>query len=186
MHRSQILETLATYNIAYPHEKETVQRFESFIKETPLCFERYELGHITGSSFVLSPDQSSVLLALHAKLNRWLQLGGHADGCSRVEDVAFREAFEESGIEELSFFTPHPIDLDIHEIPEHKGLKAHLHYDVRFLFIANQNSFVCSNESLELKWVPLDNFHLYCSEPSLLRAVEKIRQTIASTSWSFN
>jgi 8-oxo-dGTP pyrophosphatase MutT (NUDIX family) len=159
MHRSHILEMLQNYASVYLKEKETVQRFEQFVQ----------------SAFVLSPDRSSILLALHAKLNKWLQLGGHADGCSRVEEVAFREAVEESGIEKLRFYSQAtPIDVDIHEVPGNKNVKAHLHYDVRFLLISNDEQFVCSNESLALKWVPLEDFYSYCQEPSLMRAVKKI------------
>lgn len=176
MHRSHILETLSQYSSIYPEEDETVQRFQEFVQAVPDCFERtHEAGHITGSAFVLSPDRSAVLLALHAKLNRWIQLGGHADGCSRVDEVAMCEAVEESGIEKLKFYpNPLPIDLDIHRIPEHRHVKEHLHYDVRFLIHSQQEHFVCSNESLELKWVPLDSFSDYCQEPAVLRAIDKI------------
>ena len=51
--------------------------------------------------------------------------------------------------------------LDIHEIPENKHVKAHLHYDVRFLFLSEKMDLVCSNESLALKWVRLDEINLY-------------------------
>ncbi len=176
MHRSNILETLSQYSSIYPGEQETVQRFREFVQAVPNCFERsHEPGHITGSAFVLSPDRSAVLLGLHAKLNRWIQLGGHADGCSSVEEVAMQEAVEESGIEKLKFYpSPLPIDLDIHRIPEHRNVKEHLHYDVRFLLHSEEKDFVCSDESLALKWVPLDSFTDYCQEPAVLRAMEKI------------
>jgi len=177
MHRSHILQVIMNYGCLYPTEKEIVRKFQQFIQTSPACFERScERGHITGSAFVLSQDKSAVLLALHAKLNKWLQLGGHADGCPHVDEVAFREAVEESGLKKLRFYpNSAPIDLDIHEIPKNKLTKEHLHYDVRFLLISEEKDFICSDESLSLKWVPLDAVHLYSQEPSLLKAIDKIR-----------
>jgi 8-oxo-dGTP pyrophosphatase MutT (NUDIX family) len=182
MHRSHILETLANYNSIYPKEKETVRRFEQFVKEMPACFERsHEPGHITGSAFILSPDKSAILLGLHAKMNRWFQLGGHADGCPHVDQVAFREAIEESGITKIRFYpNSTPIDLDIHEIPEYKNVKAHLHYDVGFLLFSEESDVICSNESFAIKWVRFDEMGLYCQEPSMLRAIEKIRVLLSA------
>lgn len=178
MHRSPLLQMLSHYRATYPDEESIVQRFEHFIRTTPQCFERsHTEGHITGSAFVLSPDYSSVLLTLHAKLNLWLQLGGHADGCPHVEEVAFREAVEESGMTHLRFYpNALPIDLEIHEIPPYKNEKAHLHYDVRFLLVSEEEHFVCSSESLALKWVPLDTLEPFFQETDLLRAVKKIRK----------
>ncbi len=37
-------------------------------------------GHLTGSALVVDPDDRRILLLFHAKLQRWLQPGGHADG----------------------------------------------------------------------------------------------------------
>lgn len=177
MHRSHILDLLKNYRSIYPEEKKVTTQFEKFIHETPDCFERFHKpGHVTGSAFVLSPDRSSVLLGLHGKLNQWFQLGGHADGCFRVDEVAFREAVEEGGIESLRFHSNSiPLDLDIHEIPKHKEVEPHLHYDVRFLLLAEQDTFSCSDESFELKWVRLEAVSLYSKEISLLRCIDKIR-----------
>jgi 8-oxo-dGTP pyrophosphatase MutT (NUDIX family) len=178
MHRDVILKLLADYQPRASEEEGIVQRFKQFVATTPNCFERtHEEGHITGSSFILSPDRKSLLLALHAKLQKWLQLGGHADGCPYVHDVALREAVEESGISKISHsFIPHiPIDFDIHEIPSNKKEKAHFHYDVRFIFYAHDSNFICSNESLALKWIPIDQVSSFCNEPSILRVIKKIQ-----------
>jgi len=44
-------------------------------------------------------------------------------------------------------------DLDAHEIPAHKGVPAHIHYDVRFVVHAGEDeSFVVSDESHALAW----------------------------------
>jgi hypothetical protein len=44
---------------------------------------------------------------------------------------------EETGLGRCRLVDPRPIDLDIHEIPAHGGVPAHLHYDVRFAIEAD-------------------------------------------------
>ena len=177
MHRKELLQNLAAYASPTPEEKEIVGRFASFVQTTPDCFERtHAAGHVTGSAFVLSPDRSCVLLTLHTKLQRWFQLGGHADGCPRIHEVALREAMEESGLTAVvPCLQPNtPIDYDIHLIPANKKEGAHLHYDARYLFWSKESTYACSHESLELKWVPLQEISSYCKDPAMLRVIKKI------------
>ena len=77
-----------------------------------------------------------MLLLFHAKVQRWLQPGGHADGDGNLARVALREAEEETGIAGLRVLTP-AIDLDVHVF--HHARRAepdHLHLDVRHLVVA--------------------------------------------------
>ena len=54
-------------------------------------------GHLTGSAWIVSPDRTRTLLTHHRKLDKWLQLGGHADGDGDLLAVARREATEAIG-----------------------------------------------------------------------------------------
>ena len=51
----------------------------------------------------------------------------------------------------------------------------HLHYDVRFLLEADpiKNKIVISNESHDVKWIPLVEVRNYNSEDSIKRMVTK-------------
>jgi 8-oxo-dGTP pyrophosphatase MutT (NUDIX family) len=70
--------------------------------------------------------------------------------------VALREAEEESGLAGLHI-APDIFDLDRHWIPEHKGVPAHWHYDVRYVVHAGEcEEFVVSPESLDLAWRGID------------------------------
>jgi 8-oxo-dGTP pyrophosphatase MutT (NUDIX family) len=181
MHRKPLLHNLAEYRLFCPDEAENIERFIQFVQRTPDCFERtQEAGHVTGSAFVLSSDRSCVLLNFHAKLQKWFALGGHADGCSDVYSVAHREAIEESGLTRLQpdRLPLIPIDIDIHEIPSNTKERAHYHYDVRFVFQSESNDFVCSHESVALKWVPLKEVSQYTKESSMLRVIEKIQASL--------
>ncbi len=131
-------------------------------------------GHITGSAFVLSPDRCSVLLTYHAKLNRWLQLGGHCDGIHDVRFVAQKEAYEEAGLSRVSFLSGDVFDLDIHTIPANPKEPEHLHYDVRFLMQAADWDVQITPESKALKWIPLSDLHSYTCDASVLRLKEKV------------
>lgn len=145
----------------------------------PDCFHRLHLpGHITGSVWIIDPTKKYVLLTHHAKLNKWLQPGGHADGDENVLAVATREAEEETGLTNLTT-TGNIFDIDIHEIPARGDMSAHDHYDIRFLFYADMNEPVTKNhESNELRWVRLDEARgLSNSNDSIARMVEKTKYT---------
>ena len=109
-------------------------------------------GHFTGSAWLVSADGERVLLTHHRKLERWLQLGGHADGDTDLSRVALREAEEESGLSGLSV-EAEPFDLDRHRIPARTQEPEHWHYDVRYVVRAGASeAFEVSEESHALAW----------------------------------
>jgi 8-oxo-dGTP pyrophosphatase MutT (NUDIX family) len=109
-------------------------------------------GHFTGSAWLVSADGQRVLLTHHRKLERWLQLGGHADGDTDLARVALREAEEESGLDDLTVLAE-PFDLDRHRIPARGDEPEHWHYDVRYVVRAGSNEqFMVSEESHALAW----------------------------------
>lgn len=113
-------------------------------------------GHITASALVLSADRREVLLTLHPRLGRWVQLGGH---CERTDTTtagaALREATEESGIAGLRI-DPVPVHLDIHPVTCSLGLPTR-HFDVRFRVLAPAGARpVISDESDDLRFWPVD------------------------------
>jgi 8-oxo-dGTP pyrophosphatase MutT (NUDIX family) len=109
-------------------------------------------GHFTGSAWLVSADGRRVLLTHHRKLDRWLQLGGHADGDGDLARVALREAEEESGMTGLRL-EGGVFDLDRHLIPARGTEPAHWHYDVRFVVRATASeAFVVNEESHALAW----------------------------------
>ena len=175
MHRQSLLDQLSEYAIRHPEEGEVIDRFICFVKEETGCFERsLAKGHITGSAWVVNADGSEVLLTHHRKLDRWLQLGGHADGESDVLAVALMEAVEESGLSDFTQLGSGIFDIDIHAIPARKGEPEHFHYDVRYLLRANgSTAYTVSDESHDLRWVKPEVVESLTSEPSMMRMVGK-------------
>lgn len=186
MHRTGLLDLLDRYLVRYPDELVAVDRIRRFVRAHEDCFERSCVeGHVTGSAWVVSPDHGSVLLTHHAKLDRWLQLGGHSDGQSDSFEVALREAREESGMnrfrEPSGELVPLPLDLDVHRIPPRGAEPAHLHLDIRYLLIAEPGQeLVPTEESHELRWVRLDEIERLSTEESLLRMASKAPERLAA------
>jgi len=150
--RRALAVALAEYRHCWPEETAVVY-FEEFLAGHPDAFEReLAIGHFTGSAWLVSADQSRVLLTHHRKLGLWLQLGGHADGDTNLERVSLREAEEESGLNGLSV-EPTIFDLDRHRIPARGADAEHWHYDVRYVVRAGANeAFVVGDESHALAW----------------------------------
>ncbi|WP_101926694.1 MULTISPECIES: NUDIX hydrolase [Luteimonas] len=143
----------AGYRQWYPEEAATVDLFDALLGDAEDPFLRTRLaGHFTASALVISGDGQRTLLTHHRKLGLWLQPGGHADGDRDLARVALRETEEETGLREVHV-APTVFDLDRHWIPEHKGVPAHWHYDVRYVVHAGEDeTFVVSEESHALAW----------------------------------
>jgi 8-oxo-dGTP pyrophosphatase MutT (NUDIX family) len=111
--------------------------------------------HVTASALVLSADRSRVLLTLHRKVRRWLQLGGHCEpGDATLAGAAQREAVEESGIADL-VLDEVPVLLSHHEVPCGPVRPAH-HLDVQYVAAAPDDAVpVRSTESDDLRWFPV-------------------------------
>jgi hypothetical protein len=66
-------------------------------------------------------------------------------------------------------------DLDIHTIPARKDFPEHLHFDVRFCFVAEKDSpLTLSEESHDLRWIAISDISRYTeANSSLLRMCQK-------------
>lgn len=175
MSRQTLIDQLENYGTLYPDELDTVRQFSDFVQCYANCFERTLLaGHVTGSAWLVNRAGTHVLLTHHRKLNKWLQLGGHADGNTDALTVALREAREESGIDTITPLATTLFDIDIHEIPARGSEPSHYHYDARFALTATDtDDFIVSEESHALEWIAIDNLSGKTRECSMLRMADK-------------
>lgn len=159
------------------------QRIVEFCRHHPDALHRSCLdGHLTGSAVVVDAAGQRTLLLHHAKLDRWLQPGGHADGDGNLGHVAWREATEETGLAGLRLVRP-AIDIDVHTIPARPGEPEHLHLDLRFAVVGPVGAVAATvdhnHESLGARWVAGDD-QAVTGSPDLRRAVANALAAVRS------
>lgn len=177
-------------------EVRDVARIRAFVRAHPddAHLRSQLLGHLTGSAFVLDASRTRVLLLHHARLDRWLQPGGHGEGETDLRAVALRELEEETGLcaRDLTALDPpgapaaeaRLFDVDVHRIPESvkRGEPAHDHLDLRYAFVARAGAEArLSEESLGLAWVPLDGL-VEGADAAMQRAIKKLRRAAGGRS----
>ena len=179
--REALAEALRRHVAADEEEARDRDRILAFVLRHERPFDRaIPEGHLTGSAITVSGDGSHVLLLHHRKLDRWLQPGGHGDpGETTGEEVALREAFEESGIRGLALHpaAPRPLDVDVHDIPARGNEPAHQHLDLRYLVVAPLDATVAPDlaELHEIRWVAWDEVDALSPDHGLRRALAKAR-----------
>lgn len=177
MNRESLITALNNYP-AVAEEEIFIPKFLDLLLH-PDAYQRDHLpGHITGSAWIVDTSGNFVLLTHHAKLNKWLQPGGHADGDEDILNVALREAEEETGLSNFKLLEDGIFDIDIHIIPPRKEFPQHLHYDVRFLFEGDkEQSLLMTRESHALEWIPIHQLaHLTEDNASILRMANKVNR----------
>jgi 8-oxo-dGTP pyrophosphatase MutT (NUDIX family) len=175
--RQTLIAALEIYKSGYREEEAFIPEFLRLLSHAAAYQREHLPGHMTGSAWIVDDSFEYVLLTHHAKLNRWLQPGGHADGDENIERVAIREAEEETGLKDFRKLSDDLFDFDIHLIPERKGFPAHYHYDIRILLQANRNDkLVVTEESHDLAWVHVDEIATRSENNiSMIRMAEKTR-----------
>ena len=175
MQHEHVIQLLEHYQPSDSAELQAKQQMLAVLATRPNCFERSDhLGHFTASAWLLDASGDRFLLMHHAKLQKWLQPGGHCDGDMDLLSVAMKEAQEESGIGSIVALAPSIFDIDVHDIPERKQVAAHQHYDVRFLLQAKHDEPLQANhESMQLEWFGRDSDLLPTQERSVLRMFDK-------------
>lgn len=173
--REHLITQLSEYTTSFDEERKFISRILELLNHHRAFHRDHLPGHLTASAWIVNPENTHTLLVHHAKLNRWLQPGGHADGEENLLKVAQKEMHEETGLDQLPLLVNTIFDLDIHPIPARNNFPEHLHYDVRFAFVASiQQELKISDESSDLRWVALNDVPaLTRQNHSILRMIQK-------------
>lgn len=173
-----VLQSLAEYEAFDDDDRQAAAKTAQFVRDNAGFGERtLEVGQVTASAWIVNEAGEKVLLTHHAKLNIWVQLGGHLeDGDASVAAAALREAREESGLTSVRLVSERVFDVDVHLIPARGAVPAHFHYDLRFLCVADSREPLrVSDESHALAWVAVAEVSSLTQEHSVLRMLEKPR-----------
>lgn len=176
MHTPTLLTAL---NFHTPHDADERRHREKIVAFVERNFQRWWQrstldGHITASAWVVNLSNTHALLLHHAKLNLWVQPGGHLDDTdASPESGALREATEETALSSLQLVEKNIFDVDVHAIPARGADPAHLHYDLRYLIISSDSAVTISEESLGARWIALKQLAQSPFERSISRMAEK-------------
>jgi 8-oxo-dGTP pyrophosphatase MutT (NUDIX family) len=172
---------LSAWTATSPEADEARRRTLDLLHDGPAAVARaHRPGHVTASTLVLGGDRR-VLLCLHGRMNRWMQLGGHCEpGDRTLAAAALREATEESGLAGLEL-DPGPVQLSEHAVPFCGDAGNVHHLDVRFVAVAPDGAeHAVSDESLDVRWWPVDA--LPDPEPDLVEAIALARERVRQSS----
>ncbi|MBS1696540.1 MAG: NUDIX domain-containing protein [Actinobacteria bacterium] len=156
LHASAV-DVLTSWQAPDPAQDSLRHAVLAFLAARPdACLRECVPGHITASALVLDHTGSRAVLTLHPRFGRWLQLGGHCEASDPdIHAAALREAAEESGIDGLTV-DPLLAALHVHPVTCSLGVPTR-HLDMQFVMYAPPNADItCSDESLDLRWWPLD------------------------------
>jgi 8-oxo-dGTP pyrophosphatase MutT (NUDIX family) len=155
--RDSVLSTLADWRAPDPAQDTLRHAVLAFVHgRDDACTRECVPGHITASALVLDASGTQVLLTLHRRFRRWVQLGGHCDDDDPdVAAAALREATEESGIHGLRL-APELAAVHVHPVTCSLGVPTR-HLDMQFVAHAPPDAQIAiSDESEDLRWWPAD------------------------------
>ena len=154
-----LTETLRAHVAADPAEAADLDRIRDLVEATDDPWSRQIPLHLTASALVVHPSTTRVLLRWHAKQERWLQVGGHADPGERDPwPIALREAEEETALTDLRPLEDGLAQVTIVDVNATPNEPAHQHADLRYLLVTDDPDAVPHEvEGVPLRWMTLDD-----------------------------
>lgn len=176
---------LQTYDARTPVEQRDVARVRALLDGAD-PWSRSAPLHVTGSALVVHPLTRRVLLRWHARMQAWLQVGGHGDpGETSPFSVAVREAIEETGLHDLVAWpdpaVPWLVHVVIVPVPAARGEDAHEHADFRYLLATESpDAIVAEDASARLRWCTVDEAARVAGQDNLRITLARVAEVFAA------
>jgi 8-oxo-dGTP pyrophosphatase MutT (NUDIX family) len=177
---------LAAFDHREPAQRDRAVEYRDFLEaHADGVWRECRVGHITASALVVDSSGEHILLTLHPKVRRWLQLGGHLElQDAGVREGAVREVIEESGLRS-GRISAAPVRLDRHLVPCGRGSAGERssseHLDMQFIVQARELfSPVISSESEDLRW--FSRTELPPIDASVTALIDDAREFLRATS----
>ena len=170
-----LIKELESYNPEDEMEIKDKKKILEFLKTNDNCYSRTNLkGHITACALIMHED-GEVLLNYNKKLKMWLFLGGHSENEKNPLDTAKREVAEEGGITEYDDLGGKILDVGAHIIPDDpkRNEPEHYHYNINYIFIVKKKDFKISDESIDIRWVSIEEARKLMNSKSRNRILDK-------------
>lgn len=175
-------QTIAFYTPRDEREAAEQKLMLGFIaRDGDALLERTNLqAHMTASAIIVNPARSKTLMAYHRIYDSWAWTGGHNDGERSFEDVARREASEETGIVSLRRLGDGPASIEVLPVWAHvkRGawVPSHLHLNVSYLFEAQEDEplRVCETENSAVGWLEIERLGEYVTEPPMMPIYQRL------------
>lgn len=168
---------LRSHGPADAREARDVERLRGLLATpTPFARGQWSPGHLTASALVVDRARERALLVHHAKLERWLQPGGHFEP-GEVDPLvaARREVLEETGVTARPDpMGPLLLDVDVHLIPARRDEPAHEHFDLRLLLVAEPGEVVAGEGTRAARWATRSELPTLDLDRGLVRALRKL------------
>ncbi|MDP3883276.1 MAG: NUDIX domain-containing protein [Candidatus Staskawiczbacteria bacterium] len=159
MHRQSFLQILKEYNsTADSEEKKVISELIDYVTNNPDCFKREPkegAKHIATSVLLVTKDFKKALFLWHAKIQRWTQPGGHADGNPDLQSVSLKELEEETGIHGAQIMDSVPLDIYRFDYPpEVFGYRKSIYnlFFVAFLPEGQEPKIIEPEKCKEMRW----------------------------------
>ncbi|MBQ8425448.1 MAG: NUDIX hydrolase [Clostridia bacterium] len=182
---SKTTEMLKNYK---PYNEQERKDIEIFLKAEEIFGDiltrENEICHLTASSFVINKTHTKVLCIFHNIYNSWGWVGGHADGDDDMLYVAKKETREETSLSHFKLLGDSPISVESLPVKSHirknKYVSSHLHFNVTYLFEADENDTIkiLEDENSNIGWLKFDELIEKCDEPYMIPVYEKIIEKI--------
>jgi 8-oxo-dGTP pyrophosphatase MutT (NUDIX family) len=132
-----------------------------------------KIAHMTTSAWIVNKERTKVLMIYHNIYDSWAWVGGHADGDDDLIHVAKKEIEEETGIKNVKLLLDGIYGLNVITVDNHikrgKVVNSHLHFDIEFLFEADENDMIRikEDENSGVRWINLDEVEKHSSEEKM-------------------